>query len=107
MHPRECHFLEKFLYPESVAIIGASRNPLRPNHYLVANLVKLGFQGKILPVNPEAGEILGLKTYPDLKSLGRPVDLAVVAVPQHLTFRLLQDCAALGIKRVTVVAGGF
>ena len=59
MSIRESHFLEKFLYPESVAIVGASRNPLRPNHYLVANLVRLGFQGKIYPVNPEAGEILG------------------------------------------------
>jgi len=107
MHPQENHFLDKFLYPESVAIIGASRNSLRPNHYLVANLVRLGFQGKVYPVNPEAGEILGIKTYPDVKSIAGPVDLAVVAVPHHLTPRLLQDCAAKGIKRVTIVAGGF
>jgi len=101
------HFLEKFLYPESVAIVGASRNSLRPNHYLVANLVRLGFQGKIYPVNPEAGEILGLKTYSDLNGIEGPVDLAVVAVPHHLTPRLLQECVAKGIKRVTIVAGGF
>jgi acyl-CoA synthetase (NDP forming) len=107
MSLRESHFLEKFLYPESVAIVGASRNAFRPNHYLVANLVKLGFAGEIYPVNPEAGEILGLKTFPDLKSIEGPVDLAVVAVPHHLTLRLLQDCAAKGIKRVTIVAGGF
>jgi acyl-CoA synthetase (NDP forming) len=107
MSLRESHFLEKFLYPGSVAIVGASRNAFRPNHYLVANLVKLGFAGEIYPVNPEAGEILGLKTFPDLKSIEGPVDLAVVAVPHHLTLRLLQDCAAKGIKRVTIVAGGF
>jgi len=107
MSLRESHFLEKFLYPESVAVVGASRNAFRPNHYLVANLVRLGFQGKIYPVNPEAGEILGLKTFPDLKSVEGPIDLAVVAVPHHLTPRLLQECAAKGIKRVTIVAGGF
>jgi len=107
MQAREDHFLEKFLYPESVAIVGASRNPLRPNHHLVANLVRLRFAGRIYPINPEGGEILGLKTFPDLKSVEGPVDLAVVAVPQHLTLRLLQDCADRNIKRVTVVAGGF
>jgi acetyltransferase len=107
MQTREGHFLERFLHPESVAIVGASRNPLRPNHHLVANLVRLGFPGKIYPVNPEGGEILGLKSYPDLKSVEGPIDLAVVAVPQHLTLRLLRDCVARKIKRVTVVAGGF
>jgi acetate---CoA ligase (ADP-forming) len=107
MQAREDHFLEKFLYPESVAIVGASRNPLRPNHHLVANLVRLGFAGKIYPINPEGGEILGLKTFPDLKSVEGPIDLAVVAVPQHLTLRLLKDCVERNIKRVTIVAGGF
>ena len=107
MEKRNSHFLEGFLYPKSVAIVGASRNPLRFNHNLVANLVNLGFQGKIYPVNPEADEILGLKTYPDLKSIDGPIDLAVVAVPYNLTLSLLRDCVEKGIKRVTIVAGGF
>jgi hypothetical protein len=81
MEKRESHFLEKFLYPESVAVVVASRNPLRPNHNLVANLAKLGFQGKVYPVNPETDEIAGLKSYPDLKSIPGPIDLAVIAVP--------------------------
>jgi len=83
------HFLQKFFYPESVAIVGASRNPFRINYNLVATLVNLGFQGKIYPVNPEANEILGLKTYPDLKSIEGAVDLAVLAVPYNLTLSLL------------------
>ncbi len=101
------HFLEYFLYPQSVAIVGASRNPKRINYNLLANLVHLGFQGRIYPINPEADEILGVKTYPDLKSIPDSVDLAVVAVPYHLTLGLLRDCVAKGIPRVTIVAGGF
>ena len=101
------HFLEKFLYPGSVAIVGASRNPKRINYNLLANLVHLGFRGPIYPVNPEAGEILGLKTYRDLTSIHDPIDLAVVAVPYHLTLNLLRDCVAKGIQSVTIVAGGF
>ena len=107
MEKRENHFLEKFLYPESVAVVGASRNPLRPNHNLVANLAKLGFQGKVYPVNPETDEIAGLKSYPDLKSIPGPIDLAVIAVPYNLAPSLLQEAMERGIKRVTIVAGGF
>jgi len=66
--------------------VGASRNPLRPNHHLVRNLVRLRFAGRIYPINPEGGEILGLKTFPDLKSVEGPVDLAVVAVPSISPF---------------------
>ncbi len=107
MEKEHDHFLHKFLYPESVAIVGATRNPLRPNHNILANLVNLGFQGKVYPVNPETAEILGLKTYPDLKSIDGPIDLAVLAVPYHLTPGLLRECLEKGIKRVTIVAGGF
>jgi len=107
MEKMENHFLDKFLYPDSVAVVGASRNPMRPNHNLVANLVRLGFQGKVYPVNPETKEIAGIKAYPDLKSIEGPIDLAVIAVPYNLAPKLLQEALAMGIKRVTIVAGGF
>jgi len=107
MKSSDHHFLHKFFYPESVAIVGASRNPFRVNYHLVANLVKLGFQGRIYPVNPEAGDILGLKAYPSLKSIEGPVDLAVVAVSHQATPSLLKECIEKGIKRVVLVAGGF
>jgi acetyltransferase len=48
-----------------------------------------------------------VKTYPDLKSIEGPIDLAVIAVPYNLAPNLLQEALARGIKRVTVVAGGF
>ena len=55
------HFLEKFFYPESVAVVGASNNKVKPNYYLVANLVNLNYPGKIYPVNPHEKEIFRLK----------------------------------------------
>jgi len=107
MENGKSHFLEKFFYPESVAVVGVSRDPLRFNHNLLANLVRLGFQGKIYPVHPRPGEILGLKTYPNLQSIEDPVDLAIVGVPYNLTLSVLKDCVVKGIRRVVVVAGGF
>ena len=101
------HFLHRFFYPESVALIGASGNPLRINHHLIANLIKLGYKGRIYPINPKEVEILGIKAYPDIKSVGEVVDLAVIAVSQTQTPGLLKECIDKGIRRVVLVAGGF
>jgi len=101
------HFLRKFFEPESVAIVGASNNPLRINYNLVANLVSLGFKGRIYPVHPKEEEILGLKTYPSVKHINETVDLAVIGVSHSSTMGILRDCVERGIKRVTIIAGGF
>ncbi len=53
--------LETLLYPKSVAVIGASRTPGKVGYDVLNNLVSGGFKGAIVPVNPGATEILGLK----------------------------------------------
>ena len=68
------HFLDLFFYPESVAIVGASRTAGTANFRLVSNLVNLKFLGKVYLVNPNAEEIMGLKAYPDLKSIEGDID---------------------------------
>jgi acetyltransferase len=106
MDPQE-HFLHRFLYPESVTVVGASRNPARIGHNLLGNLIRLGYTGRIYPVHPEPGEMLGLRTYPSVASLPEPPDLAVIGVPNHLTPDVVRECAQKGIKRLVLVAGGF
>ncbi len=107
MESNRGHFLKKFFEPDSVAIVGASNNPLRINYHLVANLVNLGFKGRIYPVHPGEKEIVGLKTYPTVKHIDETVDLAVIGVSHSLAPQILRDCAKKGIKRVTIIAGGF
>jgi acyl-CoA synthetase (NDP forming) len=101
------HFLSRFFEPESVAIVGASNNPMRITYYLVANLIKLGFQGRIYPVNPGEKEIQGLKAYLSVKDIPEPVDLAVIGVSYAKTPEVLKEAVDKGIKRVTLIAGGF
>ena len=77
--------LEALLSPEGVAIIGASRKPRKVGHEVVADLIDGGFEGAVVPVNPDAPEVLGLKCYPDIREYGRTIDLSVVAVlPKHV-----------------------
>lgn len=107
MESRNGQFLERFFYPESVAVVGASNNPMSLNHNLVANLVNLGFKGRIYPVNPRDKEILGVKAYTNVTSIDAPVDLAVLAVPYNKTLGVLKDCIEKGVGGVVIVAGGF
>lgn len=86
------HFLTSLLNPRSVAVVGASRNPSTVNFHLFANLVKLGFAGKVYPVNPSADEILGVRAYPDLKNIEDDIDLVVCAVPAHMALNVINEC---------------
>ena len=101
------HFLHKFFYPESIAVIGSSGNPQRIGYNLFGNLVKLGYQGRMYPVNPKEKEILGIKSYARVQDIEEIVDLAVIGVSQEHTPAVLRQCIEKGIKRVVLVAGGF
>ncbi|MGE5841337.1 MAG: acetate--CoA ligase family protein, partial [Deltaproteobacteria bacterium] len=101
------HFLAGFFEPRSVAIVGASNNPTRANYYLLSNLLRLGFKGRIYPVHPNEKEIQGLKAYPAVKDIPEIVDLAVIGVSYMVTPQVLKACIEKGIKRVTLIAGGF
>ena len=59
---------------KTIAVVGMSPRPDRPSHYVAKYLMERGYE--IIPVNPAADEILGMKCYPDLKSVPKRVDLA-------------------------------
>ena len=99
--------LESLLYPRTVAVIGASRTPGKVGHEILANLIKGGFAGTILPVNPSADEVLGYKCYPDAKTSGHTVDLSIVAVPASLVRGAVEDSINAGAQAVVVISAGF
>lgn len=104
---KEDHFLDSFLNPESITIVGATKNPIKMNFQITENLQRLNFLGNIYPVNPTTKEILGMKTYPNIKDIPHDLDLVVSAVPSSLTLDIVNDCVDVGIKRMVIVAGGF
>jgi len=99
--------LRAFFEPDGLVIIGASRNEGRPGYCAVENLVRLGYPGRIYPVNPEADEILGLKAFPDIESIPDRVEFAVVLAPAAEVMGLVPRLASKGVKAVTLVSGGF
>jgi acetyltransferase len=101
------HFLERFFNPASVAIVGATKNPLKMNFQLLRNLVRLGYKGSIYPVNPGAKEILGIKAFARLQDIPHSIDLVVTAVPAQKTPDIVRDCAEAGVENLVIITGGF
>lgn len=99
--------LKALFSPDTVAVIGASRTPGKVGYDIVANLIKGGYQGKVIPCNPTAGEILGLICYPGPKQAGEKIDLAVVVLPRAKVLDSVRESIAAGAGAVIVISSGF
>ena len=99
--------LDALFRPRSVAVIGASSDPLKIGGLPVSFLKTQGYAGRILPINPKSPEIQGLRAWASLREAPGPVDLAIIAVPAALAEGALEDCAAAGVKGAVMFTSGF
>ena len=101
------HFLDRFFWPESVALVGATNNHFKMNFRLLDNLVGLKFKGRIYPVNNHAQEVQGIKAFPRLRDINDDIDLVVSSVPASNTMDIVKECDLIGVKRLVIITGGF
>jgi len=102
---------EKFLHcimsPGSIAIVGASANPMKMGTIQYLNLVGSGFQGDILLVHPTQDVIFGRKAYSSIKELPYAPELAILVVPTKLVSSMMEDFGRLGTRYAVVITAGF
>ena len=101
------HPLDTFFAPESIALIGASRDLEKIPGRLLSMLRKNNYPGKIYPINPNYGDIEGLRVYPSIVDVGEPIDLAIVIIPARAVLGALEQCAAVGVKNAVIISSGF
>jgi len=99
--------LRALLDPDSIAVVGASRNPAKLGHLILSNLIRAGYKGKLYPVNPAGGEIEGLKVYERAASLPAPPDLAVIALPREQVLGAMAELADARVGAICIVTAGF
>ncbi len=99
--------LDALFSPESIAVVGASRDPKKLGHVLLRNVLDYEFRGEVYPVNPKEERILDRKTYPSISSVPAPVDLALISIPSHLVLDVIEGCGSSGVKSAVVLASGF
>ncbi|MGY4706981.1 acetate--CoA ligase alpha subunit [Candidatus Bipolaricaulota sp. J31] len=97
--------LEGLLYPRSVALIGASPKEGKLGNVLFKNMAS--FPGRFYPVNPNYGEIGGVKCYPSVSALPEVPDMAVVIIPAEPALGVIEECGRVGIENVVVITAGF
>ncbi|MFZ2511280.1 MAG: acetate--CoA ligase family protein, partial [Gordonia sp. (in: high G+C Gram-positive bacteria)] len=105
----EARSIANLLRPQAVAVIGASSDPKKVGHVLLANLIAAGFTGPVYPVNGpgQTRSVRAIRAYERVIDIPDPVDLAVVAVPASEMTDVLDDCLAKGVKTLVVVSSGF
>ncbi|MCC6460319.1 MAG: bifunctional acetate--CoA ligase family protein/GNAT family N-acetyltransferase [Saprospiraceae bacterium] len=99
--------LDKFFYPKSIAVVGATEKPQKIGFAVLRNLLAGGFKGAVYPVNPKYKSLAGVKCYSRLKDLPAPPDLVVLALPAALTPALMKDCQQAKAECAVVLSAGF
>src|ERR1700727_1149183 len=101
------HPLDTFFAPQSIALIGASRDSEKIPGRLLSMLRKNEFPGQLYPINPNYSDIDGLRCYPSIAAVGQSIDLAIVMIPARAVLGALRECAAAGVRNAVIISSGF
>ncbi len=93
--------------PRSIAIVGASNNPMKMGTMHALSILKDGFDGKLFPVHPTEKVILGLPAYQKVEDIPETPDLAIFVIPAAAVPGLLEDFGKKGTRRAIIITAGF
>ena len=99
--------MEKFFYPRSMVVIGASVKKMNLGHIIVLNNRKNGYEGNIYGVSREEGEIAGAPVYDSVDKIPEIPDVAIIISPAQTVPDFMEACGQKGIKRIVIESGGF
>ncbi len=83
---------------KTIAMVGASADKTKFSYGVLRVLHETGYD--MIPVNPNPNvtEIRGIKVYPSLASIGRPVDMVEVFRPKEEFHAIAEQAIAIGAK---------
>jgi predicted CoA-binding protein len=87
----------------AVAIVGLSPDPKRPSYRVASYLAENGY--KVIPVNPYAQEILGKRSYPDLSSIPKGVEIVDIFRRSEEVMPIVDEAVKIGAKAVWMQEG--
>jgi uncharacterized protein len=92
--------IDEFLSYQPIALVGVSRNPKKFGYSAFKELKQKGMN--IIPVNPEAIEIMGVKTYPNVTSLPSDVKAIIILTKKEKTASIVREAKEKGIKQIWI-----
>src|SRR5262249_18232455 len=98
---------EALFSPRSVAIVGQSDDASKAAGRPLKFLRRIGYAGRVYPVNPRRDTVLGERAWPALAALPEPPEHAYIVTPTEAAVAAVEECGRLGVKVPTVLADGF
>jgi len=99
--------MNRIMRPDTIAVIGASAEDGKIGNSVMKNLINGGYAGKIYPIHPKAGEIMGRKAYKSVKDVPGEIDVAVFAIPAKFVAQALVECGEKKIPGAVLIPSGF
>jgi predicted CoA-binding protein len=92
--------INEFLDSQPIALVGVSRNPKKFGYSVFKELKEKGMN--IIPVNPEADEIMGEKSYRNVKVLPSDVKGIIIFTKKEKTASVVKEAKEKGIKQIWI-----
>ena len=99
--------INKFFYPRSLCIVGASGKKGNLGYELTNCVKSYGYTGKLFLVNPKTEEILGTKCHPSVPDIKEDIDLAIVMVPKQFVEDTILQLLAKKVTSIILITAGF
>ena len=99
--------LNAIFRPRRIALIGVSNDPNSVGGITLRNLVGGGFRGVVYPINPKHEAVMGIPCYPDVKSLPKVPDMAVIMTAAKSVPDIVRECGEADINGIIIMSAGF
>lgn len=95
--------IDDFLSKRNIAVVGISAKSRKFGNIIFNELKSKGYN--VYPVNPNTENINGERCYPDLLSIGKNVEGAILVIPPSATEKVVKDANSAGIRRIWMQQG--
>lgn len=95
--------IRRILGMKNVAVVGISRNAAKPAHFVPAYLRSKNYI--IIPVNPFAKRVFGMKPYNSLSEVKEPIDVVDIFRPPQDAPEIVEQAVQKGAKVVWMQEG--
>jgi len=102
MNQKQRQNLERLLNPRHLAIIGG-----RDAEAAARECARIGYAGKIWPVNPKREKIGGIKCFANVEDLPEAPDAVYLAIPREAAISTVERLAKMGAGGVVCYTAGF
>jgi acetyltransferase len=107
MKKMNVHNLDCIFNPKRIALIGVSSNPNSVSGKVLTNIAGSGYKGVVYPINQDIEAVMAMPCFPDLESLPKKPDLAIICSAAKTVPEWVRKCGEAGISGIIIMSSGF